>query len=91
MPLVKIKDFNALIGNKSPSKNQTRSVWKTYPNVKMLSVQQETHYISHHQTYYKVIGINLSRQSNTNISQRITFRGKWEEYKSATMFSIAKM
>ena len=42
----------------------------------MLSVQQEIHYISYHQNYYKVIGIDLSRQSNTNISQQITFTGK---------------
>ena len=38
MPLVEIKDFNALIYNKpffwSPSKKETRSVWKTYRNVK---------------------------------------------------------
>ena len=38
MPLVEIKDFNALIDNKlffwSASKKQTRSVSKTYWNVK---------------------------------------------------------
>ena len=38
IPLVNIKDFNALIGKKlffnKPAKKQTRSVWKTYRNVK---------------------------------------------------------
>ena len=38
MALVEITDFNALIDNKSffdqPVKKQTRSVWKTYWNVK---------------------------------------------------------
>ena len=36
MPLVEIKDFNALIINWSASNKQTISVWKTYWNVKKL-------------------------------------------------------
>ena len=44
----------------------------------------------HHQKYYKLIGIDLSRQKNTNIPQQINFIGKLGEYDDATMFSIAE-
>ena len=42
MPLVEIKDFNALIDNKPffdqpVKKTKTRSIWKTYQNVKKQS------------------------------------------------------
>ena len=44
---------------------------------------------SYHQNYYKLIGIDLSRQTNTSISQQINFIGKLEENNGATMFFIA--
>ena len=44
----------------------------------------------HHQNYYKLIGIDLSRQTNTNISQQINFTGKLEEDDGVTMFFIAE-
>ena len=44
---------------------------------------------SYHQSYYKLVGINLSRQKNTNISQQINFLGKLED-DSGTMFFIAE-
>ena len=31
---------------------------------------------SYHQNYYKLIGINSSRQTNTSIPQKINFVGK---------------
>ena len=31
---------------------------------------------SYHQSYYKLIGIDSSRQTNTSISQKINFVGK---------------
>ena len=31
---------------------------------------------SYHQNYYKLIGIDLSRQTNTSIPQQVNFRGK---------------
>ena len=43
-----------------------------------------------HQKYYKLIGIDLSRQTNTNIPQQINFIGKLKEDDGATMFFIAK-
>ena len=44
----------------------------------------------YHQKYYKLIGIDLSRQTNTSIPQQINFVGKLEEDDGATMFSIAE-
>ena len=41
---------------------------------------------SNHQNHYKLIGINLSRQTNTNIPQQISFVGKVEEDDGATKF-----
>ena len=45
---------------------------------------------SYHQNYYKLIGIDLSRQTNMNIPQKINFVGKVEEDDGATMFFIAE-
>ena len=44
----------------------------------------------YHQHYYKLIGIDLSRQANTNIPQQINFIGKLEEDDGPTMFLIAE-
>ena len=42
------------------------------------------------QNYYKLIGIDLSRQTNTNLPQQINFTGKLDEDNGATMFFIAE-
>ena len=39
---------------------------------------------------YKVIGIDLSRQTNTSIPQQINFVGKVEEDHGATMFFVSE-
>ena len=44
----------------------------------------------YHQKYYKLIGIDLSRQTNTSISQQINFVEKLEEENGATMFFITE-
>ena len=44
----------------------------------------------YHQKYYKVIGIDLSRQTNTSIPQQISFVGKVEEDHGATMFFVSE-
>ena len=44
----------------------------------------------YHQNYYKLIGIDLSRQTNTNIPQQINFTGKLEEDDGAVIFFIAE-
>ena len=43
-----------------------------------------------HQNYYKLIGIDLSRQTNMSIPQQINFTGRLEEDDGATMFFIAE-
>ena len=43
-----------------------------------------------HQKYYKLIGIDLLRQTNTSISQQIHFTGKLKEYYDATIFFITE-
>ena len=40
----------------------------------------------YHQNYYKLFGINLSRQTNATIPQEINFTRKLEENDSAKMF-----
>ena len=42
------------------------------------------------QNYYKLIGIDLSRQKNTSIPQQIDFTGKLKEDYGVKMFFIAK-
>ena len=44
----------------------------------------------YHQKYYKLIGIDLSRQTNTNISQQINFTGKLKEDHGPRMFFIVE-
>ena len=41
---------------------------------------------SYHQNYYKVIGINLSRQTNTSIPKQINFTGKLEDVSVNNVF-----
>ena len=43
----------------------------------------------YHQKYQKLIGINLSRQQNTNIPQKINFVGKSAENDVVTKFFVA--
>ena len=45
---------------------------------------------SYHQNYYRLIGTDLSRQSNANIPQQISFVGKLEEDDGAAVFLIAE-
>ena len=44
----------------------------------------------YHQKYYKLIGIDLSRQINISIPQQINFTGKLEEGNGPKMFFIAE-
>ena len=80
MPLVKIKDFNALIDNKpffdQPVKNKLEA------NEKLVEMSRNNDYTTgnlsdylYHQNYCKLIGIDLSRQTNTTI---INFTRKLE-------------
>ena len=44
----------------------------------------------YHQHYYKVIGIDLSRQTNTSILQQINFTGKSKEGDDVTIFFVSE-
>ena len=44
----------------------------------------------YHQSYYKLLGIDLSRQTNMDILQQVNFTEKLEENDGATMFFIAE-
>ena len=44
----------------------------------------------YHQKYYKLIGIDVSRQTNTSISQQVNFVEKLEEEKGTAMFFITE-
>ena len=72
MPLVKIKDFNALIDNKlffdQTKKTNKKCMKNRLKCQETIIIQQETFYL-YHQKYYKLIDIDLSRQANTNISR----------------------
>ena len=44
----------------------------------------------YYQNYYKLIGIDLSRQTNMSIPQQIHLTGKLEEDGCATMFFVSE-
>ena len=95
MPLVEIKDFNVIIDNKPFFDQPVKS--KQEANEKPIEMSRNDDYatgnlldFSYHQNYYKFIGIDLSRQINTNIPQQINFVGNLEEDDGATMFFIAE-
>ena len=95
MPLVETKDFNALIDNKLFFDQVGRNKQKTYE--KLIKMSRNDDYAAenlleylYHQSYYKLIGIDLSRQANTSTPQQINFTGKLEEDDGATILFIAE-
>ena len=95
MPLVEIKDFNALIDNKPFFDQPVKNKQEAYE--KIIEMSRNDDYttgnlldFSYYQNYYKLIGIYLSRQTNTSIPHQINFVGKLEEDDGATMFFIAE-
>ena len=89
IPLKEIKDFIELIDK--PVKNKQEA----YEKLIEMS-QNDDHTTGNlldlicHQNYYKLIGIDLSRQGNKNFSQQINFTGNLEEDDSATMYFFAE-
>ena len=86
MILVEIKYFNrlidfALIDNKLFLDQPVKSKHEAYE--KRVEMSRNNDYTTwnlsdylYHQKYYKLIGINLSRQTNTGIPQQINYVGK---------------
>ena len=75
MPLAEIKDFNALNdNNKSFFDQPVKYNQEAYE--KLVKISRNDDYTTgnvldclYHQNYYRLIGIDLSRQTNTNIHQ----------------------
>ena len=90
MPIIEIKDFNVLIDNKpffdQPVKNKQEEMMIIHE----YTITQNLLDYLYHQNYYKHIDIDLSRQTNMNISQQVNFIGKLEEDDGATLFFIAE-
>ena len=95
MPFVEMNSFNALIDNKPffdhPVKNKQEAYEK---RIKMSQKDECTTGnlldFSYHQNYYKLIGIDLSIQTNANVSQQINFKRKLVEDADAAIFFIAE-
>ena len=90
MPLVEMKDFNAFIDNKTffdlPIKKKEACE-------KLIKMSRNDDYTTgnllnelSNQNCYKLIGIDLSRQTNPSNSQQINFAEKLEEDDGAIMF-----
>ena len=91
MPSVEIKDFNALINNKPFFDQLVKNKQEAYEKLIKMSIND--YYttgnllgFSYHQNYFKLIGIDLLRQSNMSISQQINITGQLEEDDGATIF-----
>ena len=80
-----MKGFNALLDNKlffdHSVKNRREAYEKTTGTL--------FDYL-YHQINYKLIFIDLSRQTNTRIPQQINFIGKLEEDEGGTMFFMTE-
>ena len=95
MPLVEIKDFNALIDNKTFFDQLLKNKKEAYE--KLIEMSRNNDYTAgnlldylYHQNCYKIIGIDLSRQTNASIPQKINFVGRLEENDRAVMFFITE-
>ena len=96
MPLIEIKDFHALIDKKPFFDQPVKNKQEMYE--KLIEMWRNNDYTtgnlldySYHQNYFKLIGVDLSRQKNTALSQQITFTRKLEEDDDdGTMFFITE-
>ena len=88
MLLLDIKNFNTLIENKTASKKQITSVWRTLGNVnkrwvrkgKLLYVTFISYsHFSYHPDYYKFLALIYQVKKNSNISQKTNFTEKLNE------------
>ena len=93
MPLVEIE--HALNDNKLFSDQPVKNIQELYEKLVQMSQNDDCTtgnflYFLYHQNYYKLIDIDLLRQSNTTIPQQSNFTGKLEEDGDATMFFITE-
>ena len=95
MPLVEIKDFNALNDNKPFFDQPVKHKQEAYE--RLIKMSRNDDYTTgnlldylYHQNYYKLIDIDLSRQTNTSIPQQINFVRKLDEDDGGKMFFITQ-
>ena len=95
MLLVEIKTFNTLIDNKPFFDQQVKNKQEAYE--KLMEMSRNDEYTTgnlldylYHQKYCKLIAIDSSKQTNTNIPQQMNFIEKLEEKNGATMFFITE-
>ena len=95
MPLVEIKDLNALIENKPFFDHPVKNKQEAYK--KPIEMSGNIDYTTgnllgylYHQKFYKLIGIDLSRKTNTSIPPQINFVWNLEDDDGGTMFFIAE-
>ena len=90
-----MKSFNALIVNKPFFDQPVKTKQEAYE--KLIEMSRNDDYTTGklldflcHQIYYKLIGTDLSRQTNTSVPQQINFVEKLEKDDGATMVFIAE-
>ena len=95
MPLIEIRDFNASFDNKQFFDQPVKSKQGAYK--KLIEMSRNDDYTTGnlldylcHQNYYKLIGIDLPRQTNACVPQQINSTGKLEKHDGATMFLLLK-
>ena len=86
MPLVEINNFNVLVDNKPFFGQPVKRKQKAYEELFEMSRNNEYTTgglldFSYHQNNYKLIGIDLSRQTNTNVPEKIIFTRELEQEK----------
>ena len=94
MSLVEIKD--TIIDNKPVFDQPVKTKQEAFEKlIEMARNDDNTTgnllHLPYHENYYKLIGIDLSRQTNKSIPQQIDFVEKLEENDNATMFFIAEL
>ena len=95
VPLIEIKDFNALIDNKPFFVQSMKSKQQAYQKLVKLSLNDDFTRLNqlnflYHQNCYKHITIDLSREIDTPIPQQINVIAKLDEYNGATISFIAE-
>ena len=95
MLLVEIKDFDALIDNKSFFYHPVKNKQEAYE--KLIEMSRNNDYttghlldFAYHQNYYKLITIDLSEHKDMITLQQNKFTGKLEEDDGAAMLFIAE-
>ena len=95
LSLVETKDFNALVENKPFFDQSAKSKQEAYEA--LVEMSRNNDYTTgnlldylYHQNYNRLIGIDLSMQTNTSIPQQKTFTGKSEKVDGAKMFFVSE-